>query len=158
LSNNLPFCLTLFTYSDFLEPYKPRPETTASTARNLVHGALGLRRPSSDECTKEHKRRSKKSDGNYRGVYVIWFVVSVDSGGNLVWFAETTTTNSFYGHFYGQPGELISLSLKQSVIHYLHQLLVSTYNELLCLPYYSAEVSYLYLLSSSVISLAWLCD
>lgn len=47
---------------DILEPYKPRPETTASTARNLVHGALGLQRPSSKEHMKEHKRRSHKSD------------------------------------------------------------------------------------------------
>ena len=55
----------LFTYTDFLEPYKLRPETTASTARNLVHGALGLRRPSSKHHTSEHKKRSKKSDGNF---------------------------------------------------------------------------------------------
>ena len=27
---------------EFLQPYKPRPETSASTARRLVSGALGL--------------------------------------------------------------------------------------------------------------------
>ena len=44
-------------YTDILEPHKPRPETTASTARNLVHGALGLRRPSSKEHVKEHSSK-----------------------------------------------------------------------------------------------------
>jgi len=77
----------LFTYTDLLEPYKPRPATTASTAKKLVHGALGLRRPSSkhhtDERpsskhhTDEHKRHSRKSDGNCWAVCSVVFVVNL---------------------------------------------------------------------------------
>ena len=65
--HNVLMCV-IHMHTDILEPCKPRPETTASTARNLVHGALGLRRPSSKEHTKEvkeHKRHSSKSDGKY---------------------------------------------------------------------------------------------
>jgi len=58
------FLFFKFVCIDFLEPYKPRPETTVATARNLVHGALGLRRPSSkDDMEEHHKRHSAGSAG-----------------------------------------------------------------------------------------------
>jgi len=86
LTNNLN-CLCLLC-ADILEPRKPRPETTTFAARNMVHGALGLQRPSSKEHhstrsdkadsstrehTKEHKRHSSKSHGKC-WVFLLYFM------------------------------------------------------------------------------------
>jgi len=58
----------VFLRTDILEPRKPRPETTASAAINMVHGALGLRRPSSKEHTKEHKSSSKEHTKQHKSL------------------------------------------------------------------------------------------
>ena len=48
---------------EFLQPYKPRPETVASVARNLVAGALGLQSNVPREVRAEERRRLKEAKG-----------------------------------------------------------------------------------------------
>jgi len=62
----LPRCLhTLFmcVLIEFLQPYKPRPETSASVARNLVAGALGLQSRVSKEQKELERRKLKEAKG-----------------------------------------------------------------------------------------------
>jgi len=47
---------------ELLEPYKPRPETMISTARNMVTGALGLRHSSTHQQENE-KTKLKEARG-----------------------------------------------------------------------------------------------
>ena len=54
-------CVCLFV--DFLEPYKPRPQTNASVARNLVSNALGIRSQVPKEKRDEEKRQLKEAKG-----------------------------------------------------------------------------------------------
>ncbi len=48
-----------------LLPYKPRPETTASVARNLVTSALGIRPKISREQRSAEKKRIAAVKGKY---------------------------------------------------------------------------------------------
>jgi len=62
----LTFCLLICLYvfvSEFLQPYKPRPETSASVARNLVAGALGLQTRVSKAQRDIERKRLKEAKG-----------------------------------------------------------------------------------------------
>ena len=48
---------------EFLQPYKPRPETSASVARNLVAGALGLQTRVSKEQKELERQKLKEARG-----------------------------------------------------------------------------------------------
>lgn len=48
---------------EFLQPYKPRPETVASVVRNMVAGALGLQSNVSREVRDEERRKLKDAKG-----------------------------------------------------------------------------------------------
>ena len=48
---------------EFLQPYKERPQTTASVARNLVAGALGLATRVPKEKREEERKRLKEARG-----------------------------------------------------------------------------------------------
>jgi len=49
--------------SEFLLPYKPRPATTASAARRLVTGALGLKSNLSPEQRKVEAQKLRDAKG-----------------------------------------------------------------------------------------------
>jgi len=55
-------CLSVIVL-DFLQPYKPRPETSATVARNLVAGALGLQTRVSKEQKELERRKLKEARG-----------------------------------------------------------------------------------------------
>lgn len=62
-------CVHVLNYSnlrgiEFLQPYKARPETTASVARSLVAGALGLQNRISKEKREEERRKLKEARGS----------------------------------------------------------------------------------------------
>ena len=48
---------------EFLQPYKPRPETNVSVARNLVAGALGMSARVPREQRNEERRKLKEARG-----------------------------------------------------------------------------------------------
>lgn len=54
--------MSLFT--EFLQPYKPRPETTAAAARRLVAGALGLATNVSKEKRDKERQQLKEAKGS----------------------------------------------------------------------------------------------
>ena len=60
--------------TEFLQPYKPRPETSASVARNLVAGALGLRPPISKEKRAEERKKLLEAKGSF---FVYIFVMNI---------------------------------------------------------------------------------
>lgn len=49
--------------AEFLQPYKPRPETTAMTARRLVTGALGIAPKISKEQREMERQKLKEAKG-----------------------------------------------------------------------------------------------
>jgi len=49
--------------TEYLQPYKPRPETSASVARNLVAGALGLQTRVSKEQRELERQKLKQARG-----------------------------------------------------------------------------------------------
>ena len=49
--------------SEFLEPYRARPETTAAVARNLVTGALGLKTRVPREKRDAERNRLREARG-----------------------------------------------------------------------------------------------
>jgi hypothetical protein len=51
---------------EFLQPYKARPETTASAARRLVAGALGLAPRMSKEQRDQERKVLKEAKGKRR--------------------------------------------------------------------------------------------
>ncbi len=53
-----------FGVAEFLEPYKPRPETSAAVARNLVANALGLKTRVPKEKRDEERKKLKEAKGN----------------------------------------------------------------------------------------------
>lgn len=53
----------IFIFSEFLQPYKPRPETTAMTARRLVTGALGITSNVSREQRELERQKLKEAKG-----------------------------------------------------------------------------------------------
>ena len=55
--------VTIFAISEFLQPFKPRPETSASVARNLVAGALGLRPQITKEKRAEERQKLLEAKG-----------------------------------------------------------------------------------------------
>ena len=63
----------MFDLAEFLEPYKPRPETTAAVARNLVANALGLKNRVSREKQKEDRQKLKDAKGLFATVNVILY-------------------------------------------------------------------------------------
>ena len=52
--------------TDSLQPYKPRPETTASAARRLVAGALGLTTNVPKEKRDAERQQLKEAKGMCR--------------------------------------------------------------------------------------------
>ena len=56
---------------EFLQPYKPRPETSAQVARNLVAGALGLRNNVSKEKRDEERKKLAQAKGMSNNGYVL---------------------------------------------------------------------------------------
>ena len=56
--------MMVFSFADFMEPYRPRPETTAAVARSLVTGALGLKPKVSKEQREEERQKIKEAKGN----------------------------------------------------------------------------------------------
>ena len=48
---------------EFLQPYKPRPETSAMAARRLVAGALGLATGVSREKREMERKQLKEAKG-----------------------------------------------------------------------------------------------
>ena len=50
---------------EFLLPSKPRPETSAATARRLVSGALGLKANVSKEQRAAERQKIKEAKGIY---------------------------------------------------------------------------------------------
>ena len=54
---------------EFLQPYKPRPETSAITARRLVSGALGLTSRVPKEQRELERKKLKEAKGT-KGVTV----------------------------------------------------------------------------------------
>lgn len=65
-------CVSLFvlnvntSFTEFLQPYKERPETTAVVARRMLTGALGLKTKVSKEQREketEEKRKLKQAKG-----------------------------------------------------------------------------------------------
>ena len=63
LTSENPFIDICIFSSEFLTPYKPRPETTASVARNLVAGALGLTSRVNREKQREDRLKLKQAKG-----------------------------------------------------------------------------------------------
>ena len=49
-----------------MEPYRPRPETTAAVARSLVTGALGLK----SNLTREQRDEERKKLKEAKGIFV----------------------------------------------------------------------------------------
>ena len=56
--------LNMFYYlTEFLQPYKPRPETSAVAARRLVVGALGLQSRVPKEKRDKERQQLKEAKG-----------------------------------------------------------------------------------------------
>lgn len=55
----------IFYISEFLQPYKPRPETSAMAARRLVAGALGIATGVSKEKREKERQQLKEAKGMY---------------------------------------------------------------------------------------------
>ena len=53
-----------FFVAEFLQPYKVRPQTVASVARNMVAGALGLQSKVSREVRDDERRKLREARGN----------------------------------------------------------------------------------------------
>ena len=68
---NRSFCRRFFPL-EFLQPYKERPQTTASVARNLVAGALGLATRVPREKREEERKRLREARGM---IYIYIFIV-----------------------------------------------------------------------------------
>ena len=49
--------------AEFLQPYKPRPDTNASVARNLVAGALGLSSAVDRKKSSEDRKKLREARG-----------------------------------------------------------------------------------------------
>jgi hypothetical protein len=60
-------------YLEFLRPYKQRPETSASLARRLVTGALGLKVTLSPEQRAAEKKKLEEAKG-YNFYYILLFI------------------------------------------------------------------------------------
>ena len=54
----------VFLIAEFLQPYKVRPQTVASVARNMVAGALGLQSKVSREVRDDERRKLREARGN----------------------------------------------------------------------------------------------
>ncbi len=52
-----------FVVPEFLQPYKPRPQTVASVARNMVAGALGIRSQIPREKREEERQKLREAKG-----------------------------------------------------------------------------------------------
>lgn len=58
----IEFC---FVFTEFLQPYKPRPETSAITARRMVTGALGLTPRISKQKRDQERQQLKEARGKF---------------------------------------------------------------------------------------------
>jgi hypothetical protein len=56
-------CYFIILLAELLQPYKPRPVTMVTTARNMLTSALGLQRTATKEQQEEEKIRLKELRG-----------------------------------------------------------------------------------------------
>ena len=54
-----------------MEPYRPRPETTAAVARSLVTGALGLKSNLTREQRDQERKKLKEAKGKSGNCVVV---------------------------------------------------------------------------------------
>ena len=57
--------------AEFLQPYRPRPETCAALARRLVTGALGVKLSTSREEREAERKILKEARGKCLVIYCI---------------------------------------------------------------------------------------
>ena len=55
---------------EFLQPYKARPQTSASVARKMVTGALGIKAQIPKEQRDEERRKLKEARGLATAQYI----------------------------------------------------------------------------------------
>ena len=74
LSGSFTQVLLYRKFSEFLLPYKPRPETSAVAARRLVAGALGLQSKIQSKIPKEKRDKERQQLKEAKGGYSSRFV------------------------------------------------------------------------------------